>query len=92
MTLEAWAWQRSITAVGYATRYAPMWKIRVATEAMDLLLPGGVVLAESTKPVMLARRAGLPLEVGVGATFFRKYLRLAGLRLCLLLQGMRCVV
>jgi glycosyltransferase 2 family protein len=78
MTLEAWAWQRSIHSVGYHPEFLPLFRIRVATEAMYLLLPGGVVLAESLKPVMLERRARLPLEVGVGATFFRKYLRLAG--------------
>lgn len=78
MTLEAWAWRQAMTEVGGRTRFAPIWSIRMATEAMYLLLPGGVVVAESLKPVLLARRAGLSLELGIGATFYRKFLRLAG--------------
>jgi glycosyltransferase 2 family protein len=78
MTLESWAWRHAISSVGGRTRFASIWKIRTATEALYLLLPGGVVVAESVKPLLLERSAGLSLELGIGATFYRKFLRLAG--------------
>lgn len=78
MLFEAWAWREAVANVGVRAPLRPMWSIRMATEAMYLLLPAGVVMAESIKPVLLQRSAGLSLELGIGATFYRKFLRLAG--------------
>lgn len=76
LALETVGWRSTIREVGGRVALLPLFAVRVLTEAWGQILPGGAVVAESMKPVLLERRCGLPLALGVGATVHRKYLRL----------------
>lgn len=78
MVVEAWGWGLAMKEAGHPAPYAEVLAIRMGTESVYQLLPGGPVLSDSLKPVLLARRAGLSIPEGIGAAVYRKYLRLVG--------------
>lgn len=78
MALESWGWGLAMAAAGHRVRFSDLLAVRTATEAVFQLMPGGPLLAESLKPMMLRSRAGLSIPSGVGAALYRKYLRLLG--------------
>lgn len=76
LSLETWAWRAVLAHVGHPVRFWNLWGIRVGTEAIGQMLPGGALLGESIKPKLLATHCQLPISVGVAATAHRKYVRL----------------
>lgn len=76
LALETWGWQKTIGIAWRPVAFRTLFSIRLSTESIGQLAPGGPVLAESMKPSLLLRHAGMPLALGVGATLQRKYVRL----------------
>jgi len=71
--IEAVGWQRSFALVGRRPRFAPLVRVRLATEAVMLGVPSGALVAESLQPYLLKRHCGLPLETAVVASVGRKF-------------------
>lgn len=76
LTLETWGWRSTLAAAGHPVGFRALWTIRIGTEALGQVMPGGPLVAESIKPHLLQRHCGLPLSVGVAATAHRKFVRL----------------
>lgn len=72
---ESLGWKFSLGAIGTKVALWPLFLVRGATEALATFLPGGALVGESAKPVLLERLAGLPVPLGVSTTAYRKYLR-----------------
>jgi hypothetical protein len=77
LMLEAAGWQRAFALLGRRLKFLPLLRVRVATEALSLSLPGGVVLCESVAPLLLAKHTGISLTEGVAGVAARKFLLLA---------------
>src|SRR5512143_2716167 len=71
--IEAVAWHRSFALLGKRPRFAPLVRVRLATEAVMLGVPSGALVAESLQPYLLKRHCGLPLETAVVASVGRKF-------------------
>lgn len=71
------AWRRTFSALGARTRFAGLLWTRLATDALALALPGGVVVAEPLKVPLLGRHAGLETGTAAAGVVARKYLVLA---------------
>jgi len=71
--IEAVAWRRSFALLGERPRFAPLLRVRLATEAVMLGVPSGALVAESLQPYLLKRHCGLPLETAVVASVGRKF-------------------
>lgn len=78
LSLETWGWRAVLQEAGHRVSFRSLWAIRVATEAVGQMVPGGALVGESIKPALLERHCGLPVPVGVAATAHRKYVRLVG--------------
>jgi uncharacterized protein (TIRG00374 family) len=78
LSLETWGWRTVLREAGHPVAFRPLWAIRVATEAVGQMLPGGALVGESIKPGLLERHCGLAVPVGIAATAHRKYVRLLG--------------
>jgi uncharacterized membrane protein YbhN (UPF0104 family) len=76
ISLESYAWKLTFHATGARPRWRSLLRVRIATEALAQSLPAGVAFAESIKPVLLARHAGLTLEQSVAGMTARKVLLL----------------
>jgi len=77
LCLECCGWSRVFQVLGRRVSPRPLLRVRLATEAVAQTLPLGVVWAESLKPLLLARHAGLPTSDSVAAIVARKYLLMA---------------
>jgi len=77
LCLECCGWSRVFRVLGRRVSPRPLLRVRLATEALAQTLPLGVVWAESLKPLLLARHAGLPTSDSVAAIVARKYLLMA---------------
>ena len=73
---DALAWRWVFLLVGRRLRFTRLLRIRVSTEAIVLGIPGGVLLAEGLKPVMLARD-GVPMSESIATITAKKVLQLA---------------
>jgi glycosyltransferase 2 family protein len=76
VALEVQGWARSIRLLGTRVRLASLGAVRVATEALAVCLPAGVMFAESVKVPLLASQVQLPAARAVAAIALRKYLML----------------
>jgi uncharacterized membrane protein YbhN (UPF0104 family) len=77
LTLESFGWAWAFWRAGHDVPLWGLWRARVASEALALTLPAGMLFCESTKPFLLARHCGLPTEVSLAGMAMRKYLLLA---------------
>ncbi|PTL85559.1 lysylphosphatidylglycerol synthase domain-containing protein [Vitiosangium sp. GDMCC 1.1324] len=67
------AWSRILSTLGRGVAPLRLAAIRLITEALCISLPGGILLAESLKPVLLEKRHGVPLDEGVSVIAARKW-------------------
>jgi len=74
VALETVGWKLTFRAGGTGVRFAPLLRVRVATEALAQSLPLGVAFAESVKPLLLGRHSGVPVDRSVAGMTGRKVL------------------
>jgi uncharacterized protein (TIRG00374 family) len=74
LALETLGWVLTFRAGGTLVRFAPLLRVRVATEALAQSLPLGVAFAESVKPLLLGRHCGLSVARSVAGMTGRKVL------------------
>lgn len=74
---ETLGWRWSFLLLGRKVKFLPLLRIRLATEAVTMTLPGGVVWSESIAPLLLLRHCGVPMTEGVAGIAARKFLLLA---------------
>ncbi len=71
---DAIAWRALLRALDHRVRWAPMFKVRLATEAVTNTTPAGAVWAEAISPVLVARRTGAPVPDIVAASTAKRWL------------------
>lgn len=76
LSAEAVGWRFAFRALEREVRWSSLLRVRVATEAIAQSLPLGVAFAESIKPLLLKRHAGLEVAPAVAGMAGRKYLLL----------------
>jgi uncharacterized membrane protein YbhN (UPF0104 family) len=74
LTLECLGWKRVFASLGQPVAIRSLLRVRLMTEAVAQTLPLGVIWAESLKPMLLGRHAGMPASRAVAGLFARKYL------------------
>lgn len=77
LAIESAAWRWAFLAIGVRLRWLSLLRIRIATEAVAISLPCGVVCAESLKPLLLGRLCDLPVSESISGMAARKYLLMA---------------
>lgn len=84
LAVESWGWRWAFQVLGKHIPYVPLFKVRVATEALTLTMPGGVLVGEGLKPYLLKRDCGVEPPMAIAAIAARKYLLIASQGLVLL--------
>jgi glycosyltransferase 2 family protein len=74
LALETVGWKLTFRAGGSPVRFAPLLRVRVATEALAQSLPVGVAFAESVKPLLLRKHCGLVVARSLAGMTGRKVL------------------
>ena len=69
--MESLAWQLTIRSVP-GPGVGKLYLIRMATDALFYSIPGGVAVAEATRPVLLQKRCGIELTEGIGSCIITK--------------------
>lgn len=59
--MDAWAWKRLLAALDRPVRWRTLLRIRIATEAVTNSAPAGALWADAISPVLVGRRAGIPI-------------------------------
>jgi hypothetical protein len=77
LCLECLGWSQVFSVLGRRVSVRSLLRVRLATEAVAQTLPLGVLWAESLKPLLLGRHAGVELSDSVAAIVARKYLLMA---------------
>jgi hypothetical protein len=72
--VEAFAWWRSFSLLGPRPPFAPLVRVRLATEAVMLSLPSGALISETLQPYLLKKRCSVSFETAVAAAVGRKFL------------------
>jgi glycosyltransferase 2 family protein len=88
LTLESSGWSAAFAVLGSRVHYLALLRLRLATEALALTLPGGVVWAESVKPSLLERWCRVPLCSGLAGMGARKYLLVLSQGACTIVVGL----
>jgi hypothetical protein len=86
LSLESLGWKLAFEVGGSRPRWRSLLRVRLATEALAQSLPVGVAFAESAKPLLLARHAGLTVAQSVSGMTARKVLLLVSQ--CLYVTGL----
>jgi uncharacterized membrane protein YbhN (UPF0104 family) len=74
LVAESYGWKLALRVIDREVGIIPLLRVRIATEALSMSLPGGVLLGESAKPLLLSRHCGLSVTESVAAMVARKYL------------------
>jgi uncharacterized protein (TIRG00374 family) len=69
---ETRGWQLLFEPLGKVPRYERLLSVRLASEAIGRTLPGGGILTESVKPLLLSRHCDVPVHDGVASVAARK--------------------
>jgi uncharacterized protein (TIRG00374 family) len=72
MSLDVTGWRLILRALGATARWWPLLRLRLAVEALVLLLPGGSVAGEAAKAAMLTKRASVSLPTAVASLALTK--------------------
>jgi uncharacterized membrane protein YbhN (UPF0104 family) len=76
LVAESYGWKLALRLIHRDVGVLPLLRVRIATEALSLSLPAGVIFGESAKPLLLSRHCGLTMTESVAAMVARKYLLL----------------
>lgn len=76
ISIESFGWKLAFRVIGRDLRHSVLLRVRLSTEALAQSLPLGVAFAESMKPILLRRHAGVPTADSVAGMAARKYLLL----------------
>lgn len=76
LALETLGWRAAFTLMGERVGFRALLWVRVATEALVLVVPGGAVVTEPVKVPLLQRHANLDASSAVAGILARKYLLL----------------
>jgi uncharacterized protein (TIRG00374 family) len=87
ISAESFGWKLSFRVIGRDLRFSTLLRVRLSTEALAQSLPFGVAFAESMKPSLLRRHAGVPVTDSIAGMAARKYLLLLSQSLYVLLLG-----
>lgn len=71
---EARSWRTLLASLGRPVGWAPLFKVRLAAEAVMSTTPGGAVWAEAITPVLVARRTGAAVADVVAASTAKRWL------------------
>jgi uncharacterized protein (TIRG00374 family) len=74
LALETVGWKLTFRAGRASVRFAPLLRVRIATEALAQSLPLGVAFAESVKPLLLRKHCGLVVARSLAGMTGRKVL------------------
>jgi hypothetical protein len=74
MTFDAYATVLLLRALGHAATLGQVLPVRVASEALHLSMPAGVVAADTATAALLEARCEVPLRDGVVASLARRWL------------------
>jgi uncharacterized membrane protein YbhN (UPF0104 family) len=76
LVAEGYGWKLALRLIERDVGVIALLRVRIATEALSLSLPAGVLFGESAKPFLLSRHCGLSMTESVAAMVARKYLLL----------------
>jgi glycosyltransferase 2 family protein len=76
LSAESFGWKLAFRVLGRDVRFSALLRVRLSTEALAQSLPFGVAFAESMKPPLLRRHAGVPVTDSIAGMAARKYLLL----------------
>ncbi len=62
IALDAWAWKVLLAGLDRHVPLGTLFKVRLASEAVTNSAPLGALLADALQPVLVARRADVPIE------------------------------
>jgi glycosyltransferase 2 family protein len=74
LACDALGWRRLLRSLGHRVPWGPLFKVRIATEAVTNTTPAGAVWAEAVSPVLVARRTGAPVPDVVAASTAKRWL------------------
>lgn len=77
IALEAASWRLLLEALDRPVRWLTAWCVNLRADAVRLSVPSGAPLADALRPVLFARRSGVPLSDGASALVVRKLSHLA---------------
>jgi glycosyltransferase 2 family protein len=72
MAVDTAAWRLILLRLGRVVQYGRLLRLRIASEALFLTVPGGSVAAEVAKPLLLSARTGVPLPDATASVFIKK--------------------
>jgi uncharacterized membrane protein YbhN (UPF0104 family) len=72
MVADALAWGLLLRQMGPRVKFWQLLRVRLATEALLLALPGGAVIADLASPILLRRHCGVPLPEAAASVAVRK--------------------
>jgi hypothetical protein len=74
LACDAAAWRRLLAALGRRVRLRTLFAVRIVTEAVNNALPGGTVWSEAAGPLLVSRRAAVPLADAFAASTAKRWL------------------
>jgi hypothetical protein len=74
MSLDAYGLVVLVRALGHRTTFLQTLPVRIATEALHISVPAGVVASDTATAMLLEARCGVPVRDGVVASLARRWL------------------
>jgi glycosyltransferase 2 family protein len=68
------AWKRLLLAIGRRVPFWPLFRVRVAMEAITNSAPAGQVWADAISPILVARSTGVPVTDVIAASTAKRWL------------------
>jgi uncharacterized membrane protein YbhN (UPF0104 family) len=76
MALDTIALRGLLAALDRRASYLGLLRVRLSTEAINLALPAGTVVAESLNPILFKRHCGVPANESLAAMGAKKWLQM----------------
>ncbi len=74
MALDAWAWKVLLAGLDRRVPFGTLFKVRLASEAVTNSAPLGAILADALQPVLVARRADVPVADVYAASTAKRWI------------------
>jgi glycosyltransferase 2 family protein len=62
IAMDAWAWKVLLAGIDRRVTFWTLFKVRLASEAVTNSAPVGALVADALQPILVARRADVPVE------------------------------